>query len=231
MRQGMRQRKLKNSSRGVGMVEVLIGITISSLLTIAVVSVYLSQNVMFNKQSSRNQASSSAWDVYTLVTGLIRHAQVDSFDIVYGVGGINPPGPDDIELLDNGAVVQDQITVTFSIPVGMKVWPNVTAPFDKNVVRLTWQSFGANSFQMQVELNDGGGFEAPILIAGGADGGTTRIINFDIWPLDSTGVLQPNLSDSPDGGFRVLISTRAGMSMIDTDPVFTVSGSVLPKNS
>ncbi len=228
----MRQIKLRKFSCGVGMVEILIGITISSLLTIAVVTVYLSQNVMFNQQSSRNQAASNAWDVYALVTGLVRHSQVDSFDINYGSGGRNPDGPENIELLGpSDEVVNDEITVTFSLPVGMKVWPNDVAPFDKNVVRLTWKSFGDDRYKIQVELNDGSGFGAPILIAGGTDGSNTRIINFDMWPLDSTGALQANLTDSPDGGFRVLISTRASMAVGESDPVFTVSGSVLPKNS
>ena len=225
----MRHLNLRKSMLGVGLIEIMIGVVISSLLTIAVVTVYVSQNAMFKHQSSRNFAAADTWDVFSLIGGVIRHSQINSFTIDYGVGDLNPD--DEIELLDGGEVINDQITITFSVPNGMRVWPNDVAPFDRNVVRLTWQNFGGNSSQIRIETNDGAGFNTPVVIAGGNVGGNSRIINFDLWPLDAEGVRQALVTAVPVGGYQMTISTRAGLRSDESDPVFTVSGVVVPRNS
>ena len=223
---------LKNKMLGVGMIEILVGIVISSLLTIAVVTVYMSQNVMFKQQSSRNYAAADTWDVFSLVSGIIRHAQINSFAISYGGGGLNDDDPAEIELLgDDDLVANDEITVTFSVPNGMRVWPNDTAPYNNNVMRLTWQNSGDNPYQVTIETNNGAGFEPPIVLAGGNAGVSSQIINFDLWPLDAEGNRQPLVTSAPVGGYQLIISTRAAMSAGESDPVFTVSGVVVPRNS
>lgn len=228
----MKSLQLKNSSRGVGMVEIMVGVTISSLLTIAVITVYLSQNVMFNQQSSRNYASSDAWDVYAVVSNMIRHAQINSFTINYGEGGRNDESPAEIELLNtDGDVTNDEITIDFSVPAGMSVWPNNVSPFNNNIFSLTWQNFGGDSYEIQITTDDGSGPSDPILLAGGNTGGNTKIINFDLWPLDEDGNLRANITDTPTGGYRLVISTRSSMKAGSSDPVFTVSGVIVPRNS
>jgi hypothetical protein len=113
----------------------------------------------------------------------------------------------------------------------MSIWPNSQAPYDKNVMRLTWKNYGSDKYQVLIELDDGSGFETPILLAGGDAGGNTRIINFDLWPLNADGARQANVTDAPAGGYQMTISTRSSMSAGESDPVFTVSGVIVPRNS
>lgn len=224
-------RKMKKAMQGVGMIEILVGIVISSLLTIAVITVYMSQNVMFKQQSSRNFAAADTWDVYSLVAGIMRHAQINGFDIDYGVGELNSDDPFEIELLDDDFAVQnDEITINFSVPTGMSIWPNDVAPFDRNIMRMTWRNNGTDSFRIEIATDNGAGFSDPVILAGGNEGGNTRIINFDVWPMSAQGQRQPNVDSPPIGGYQVVISTRAAMQNGNSDPVFTVSGIVLPRN-
>ena len=225
-------RNMKQAMQGVGMIEILVGIVISSLLTIAVITVYMSQNLMFKQQSSRNYAAADTWDVYGLISGILRHAQINSFNINYGAtGGLNPDDPVEIELLDDDlSVKNDEITVLFSVPTGMNIWPNDVAPFNRNVMRMTWTNNGADSYRIEIATDDGGGFSDPIILAGGNQGGNTRIINFDVWPMNAQGERQAAVTDPPIGGYQIVVSTRAAMQNGNSDPVFTVSGIILPRN-
>ena len=45
------------------------------------------------------------------------------------------------------------------------------------------------------------------------------------------GVRQALVTAVPVGGYQMTISTRAGLRSDESDPVFTVSGVVVPRNS
>lgn len=224
--------KQKKYTGGFGMVEVMVGVTIASLMTIAVVSVYISQSATFTRQSSRNYAASDAWDAYAAVNNLLKHARFSSFNVSYGAGAFNDGVPPPVELLDTGtgAVAPDEITVTFQTPLGMDVWPNNVAPFAKNQMRLTWRNSGADSYQIRLVISNGITADPAIILAGGNRGANSRVINVDLWPLDRAGVRRASAADSPLGGYQLALSTRAGVIASESDPVITVAGMVRPRN-
>lgn len=208
------------------MMELMIGITISSLLTIAVVTVFVSQTAVFTKQSSRNQAAEDAWDAYSLLSNLIKHAEIDSFVLAYGIGERNTGNPVPVE------VASDALRIDFTLPSGMAIWPNVVPPdFDRNQIRITWSNTGAAQYQIMISTSpDGLNYSLPILVAGGDDSGISAVINLDLWPLDADGQPQAAATDTAISGYQMVLSTRAGYKSGDSDPVFTITGMIVPRN-
>lgn len=207
------------------MMELMVGITISSLLTIAVVTVFVSQTAVFAKQSSRNQAAEDAWNAYDLLSNLIKHAEINSFLLDYSAGERNTGNPVPVE------VVSDELDIDFRLPLGIAVWPNNVAPFDRNQIRITWSNTGAAKYQIMIATSpDGLNYSLPILVAGGEDIGVSAVINLDLWPLDAEGQLQAGVDDAPISGYQIVLSTRAGYKSGDSDPVFTITGMIVPRN-
>jgi len=207
------------------MMELMVGITISSLLTIAVVTVFASQTAVFTKQSSRNQAAEDAWDAYALLSNLIKHANINSFDLNYDSGERNTGDPVPIEVAD------DEFNVDFTLPVGMGVWPNNAVPFDQNQIRITWSNTGAAKYKVMISTSpDGMNYSQPILVSGGEDRGISAVVNLDLWPLDADGQPQAAAGDVALSGYQMVLSTRAGYKSGDSDPVFTVTGMIVPRN-
>lgn len=217
---------------GFGLVEVMIGVAIASLMTIAVVTVYITQSATFAKQTSRNSAAEDAWNAFYLLDTLFKHAESNGFTVEYGATGARNIGnPPPIELLDAvGVVGEDEITVTFQIPLGMNIWPNDVDPYDRNQMRLKWSNYGDNKYQITLATSDGTGFGGETVLAGGDGGGNSKVINLDFWPLDANGVPRANATDYANGGYQITLSTRAGQKAGESDPVFTVSSVVLPRN-
>lgn len=224
--------KIKYSKQsGFSMIELMVGITIASLLTIAVISVFVNLSGTFSRQTSRNAAAADAWEAYAVVSRLLEHAEISSIQVSYGAGSFNEgmppaPGTPPIELAGN-----DEIQITFRTPSGMNVWPNNQGPaFNRNQMTLTWQNHGTDKYEIKLVISDGAVANPEIVLTGGSEEGNSTVINFDIWPLDINGAKRTSANDEADGGYWVVINTRAGMKTAESDPVFSVSGRVVPRN-
>ncbi|MBN4079140.1 prepilin-type N-terminal cleavage/methylation domain-containing protein [Beggiatoa alba] len=119
----------RKHTQGFTLVEMMVSIVIASLLSIAVINTFASQSSMFIAQSQRNQMANDGRDAYEVISRLLRQAQLNS-----------------IVTVSAGTT----FTIDFTIPTGFSVWPNTTAPFTNNAIRLQWDSAGANPSQVRI---------------------------------------------------------------------------------
>lgn len=220
----------RNTQFGFTMIELMVGITIACIMTVAIVNVYVNQNATLSRQNSRNVAAADAWEAYGLIKRLLEHADIASFSATYGKGARNSTNPPAIELLDNAnKPADDEIEVNFRTPWQMNIWPNDQFPFQMNQMKLTWKNYGEDNYVIKLVISDGASTQE-ILLAGGAQNGNSKVINLDIWPVGNDGAPQANPTDRPYGGFLVVLNTRAGQKTGESDPTFSVSGRVIPRN-
>lgn len=207
----------RNRLSGVTLIEMMIALVISMLITIAAMSAYVGQSRVVVHQARKDQASQTDTLTYEVLSRLLRHAQTGLISITYGGAGA-AAAPNASSVLE---VASDSITVDFTLPSGYAIWPNDVSPFTNNAVRLTWSNTGTNAYQVRIAnaaTTAGLGTATFTTVAGSNDGSNARIINLDYWPLQGDGrSLQATAGSSADGGYRLTLTTRAGIA----DPGYT----------
>lgn len=224
---------------GVTLIEMMIALVISMLITIAAMSAYVGQSRVVVHQARKDQASQTDALAYEVLSRLLRHAETGSISITYPAG-VSPNASSAPE------IASDSITVDFTLPSGYAIWPNDVSPYADKAVRLSWSNSGANAYQVRIAkaaTTAGLGTATFSTVAGNNEGSNARIINLDYWPLQSDGrTLQATAGSSADGGYRLTLTTRAGIPdpgyINPQDPTgslknyrtASVTGVVVPRN-
>ncbi len=159
------------AQRGFTLIELMISVTLASLLSIAVVTAYSNQAATFVSQGRRNQATEDGRDAFMVLSGLLRQAITSSLTINQ---------------------TANRTTIDFQIPAGFPIWPNTTAPYDRNAVRILWENTGATADQIRIATatSPGGLAAAPLVtLVGSTAGSNTRITELSLTPLAPAGYL------------------------------------------
>ena len=176
--------------RGFTLVEVMISITIASLLSLAVVSAYSTQAGIYMNQGRSSQSVEDGREVYRVLSHLLRQAENSSIVITQVPGA--------------------STTIDFTVPAGFPIWPNTTAPYSNNAVRISWSATGSYSNQITVATAatiGGLGAAQALALAGSNSGNNTRVIGM-------------TMNAVVPAGYSFTVTTRAGA----TPPGMTAAG-------
>lgn len=204
--------RMRKQTAGVTLVEMMIALVISMLITFAAMSAYVGQSRVVVHQARKEQAIQTDTLAYEVLSRLLRHAETGAglVTITYaGTGTAAAPNA-----LSAPEIVSDSITVDFTLPANYAIWPNETSPYADRFIRLSWSNSGANAYQVRIaKASSATGLATATFstVAGSNTGSDARIVNLDYWPLQSDGTLQASAGSSADGGYRLTLTTRAGI--------------------
>lgn len=159
----MRKRSNNNMSKAIGgftLTELMVGLTVSSIVAIATVSAFSQQSGVIAQQTLLAQAQTDGRQAHELLTRLLRQAHRDS--IVS-------------QTLSDG-----KKEVTFTIPSGIAIWPNDASPFDKNSIRILWDNVNFTISVGNVIPGDAFAATDMLVLAGNTQGINTRITDFGL---------------------------------------------------
>jgi len=233
----------KSKICGYTLIELMIATSLASVMSLGVVAVFIDQTSTVNSEKQRDATAQEAHRAFNTISRLLRQAQENSINITYN-GGKSYNADDTPELADDG------ITVNFTLPEGVSIWPNNnTVALDQNAVRLRWnnntESDDAYKIQVANAVDtpalDGAGLDT---IAGSNDGSLSSVINFDLWPIGNGTpmALQVGPNDVAENGYFLRITTRAttpDISFLHADNktgehknfrTYTVTGIIFPRN-
>lgn len=200
----MRYRIKQNSKQtGFSLVELMISLTVASILSVVVVSAFSSQSHLYMKQARRMQTNDDGRQAFDILSRLIRHAKTDS-----------------VVVTDNNT----DITIAFSIPRGFPIWPNVSGGFTDNFIFIKWADHNdaTNGFiKNQILISKAATNAMPAnntfeALAGSDTGNNTRVTDL-------------NLTKQADNiNYRLNLAVRTAAAI---NPVVTAfDGIILPRN-
>ncbi len=188
------------ASHGFTLIELMISITLASLLSLAVIAAYSNQAATFVNQGRSNQATEDGRDAFTVLSGLIRQAITSTLTINQSA---------------------TQTIIDFQIPPGFPVWPNTTAPYDRNAIRILWSNTGAAANQIRIASATSLGAlpAAPLVtLVGSTAGANTRITHLPLTP------------QVPAGYLRALASRSGATPPGQTTTGTRFEGIIIPRN-
>ncbi|MDH5545166.1 MAG: prepilin-type N-terminal cleavage/methylation domain-containing protein [Gammaproteobacteria bacterium] len=193
------------SQQGFSLVEMMIAITLASLITIMALSMYFIQDRNIGIEEKRSGNITLSETSYSSLSRLLRHALSNTVTINYGNGRLNTANNDSPE------ISSDEMTVDFSLPPNYPIWPNDKLPYDKPWVRLHWsnrpQADAPYSITIATAAN-------PADLANATPGkltpdeGENLIANLDFWPLDANGNVQASPQAAAPGGYLLSVTSR-----------------------
>lgn len=199
------------ASRGFSLVELMVGMVIGLLVSAAAVSAFLAHTRAVYQQVGYNQASEDVNEAFAVLYRLLLQAQRDSIVITNTESGGVPAST----------------TIDLALPEGFPVWPNETAPWTNNWVRVAWNRTGGNAEQITIAnaATEGGlaGAGATVL-TGGSAGNNTRITRMTLVEDEGT---------APSTYLFALSGKSYARDDVDgsnTDTGATVEGRILPRN-
>lgn len=223
--------------RGHTLIELMVALTLSSLLMVGLVSLFAAQAGVVRHETERDQAAHEAQTALEILSRLLRQAEADSIAIRYEGAASAPNAANALEQ------ASDAIRVDFTVPANYAVWP---ADGSNNAIRIRWNnSDAASAYAIRITNSaskgtlDDNGLQR---LAGGNQGLSPRVINLDFWPLRSPSVLQANATDAPLAGYLLRVTVRAAnqdpsyTNPLDGDGplqhyrTYTASGIVAPRN-
>lgn len=233
---------------GYSLIEMMVALTIAMILSIATMWLYSGQVHTFYHAARKQQTTEEIQAAFEAVTNLVRQAEMcltcnpaQQIAITYPAGIANPNGA------TTPYMVNDGISLDFTVPSGYAIWPNVTAPsYANNAMHLAWSQ--ANGTLLLSSGPDTAAAQAApgIIIAGSTGRLNTRIVNFDIWPLTVGAGNAPTTGatagDKPTAGYHVVMTARVGASdaayINQLDPAgamrnyrtITYEADILPRN-
>jgi len=156
-----------NKQSGMSIVELMISLTVASLLSLAVLASFVSQGEIFINQSRRTQSYDDGRMVFDVLTRLLRHAESSS-----------------ISVTDNGS----DLVAQFTLPAGYPIWPNVESGYSQNHIFIKWAdhddaSNGYLKDQIRLAKSDSSSMPASnqfATLAGNDSGSNTRITDLNI---------------------------------------------------
>ena len=234
----VRPRKLA----GFSLIQLMVALAVGSVIVVGAINAFSGQTDAFRHETARDSTNKELNFMFNTVSTLLRHAQARSIVVSYGATGQrNSTNPRTLYAVD------DELTLDFTLPANLPIWPNSTAPFANRAVRLTWtnaiSSERKNTLMIASAPNLAGLANAPLTrISGSERDNSPHIMNFDLWPLALNGTPAARSSDAPNGGFAMQIDVRSGQvdpsyeNPLDTTGVFrhyrtaSASGAVNPRN-
>lgn len=195
---------------GFTLVELMIAVTIASIISVGVLSTFTSQSALFLEQNRNTKSTQEVRDAYDMVVRLLVHAEMESVTI---------------------KKTEYSLTVDFNIPEGYPVWPNTQGPhFSDNAIRVKWEAFVPNEeeeeeddskYPNQISIAKADNLSALsddllVPIVGGTSSASTRISNLVVNKV------------SASEGFRVEVAGAVGTG--DSLYGITFNGMVLPRN-
>ena len=211
---------------------------IATLMSLAVLSIFVNQTTTLSRTSQLDNASQEANRTFNLISRLLRQAQQNSINIQYPTTA-NPNNETTAELED------DSININFSLPFGFNIWPNDKAPYDKNDVRITWNNNVNGDKPYVIQIANAANAAGINLtdFAGDNSGDQARIVNLDLWPLSDQRNLHNNLTAPTSDGYLLRVTARTAKqdssytnpNVDENDPMkhyrtYTVAGIVSPRN-
>lgn len=202
----------KQRHSGFSLVELMVAITVSMILSIGALYVYTGQTRTFYQVARKQQTAQEVAAAFEVITSLLRQAEmclvvsfsctaVQPITITYPAGVANP-NPATTLQADN-----DSIAVSFVVPGGYYIWPNSAAPYADNTITLRWSSTDGVLYAQA-------GAQAAVPLAGAGGNMNTRIVNFDVWPMvvDASGAVTRGalVTTKPTAGYRVVLTARTG---------------------
>ncbi len=173
---------MKTENAGFTIVELMVAVLVSSLLAIAAVTVFAKQSVFFTGQAKRGQAGMVGLTTLNILGRLLREAEKGSVSITSAAGST---------------------TVDFVLPPGFSIWPNTTAPYLNNSIRVSWTNAGNQANQLLVRNAASSAAlpaAAPISLAGSSTNLNVIITDFQVTPDPVTAEM-----------YRLTLKTASGM--------------------
>lgn len=225
-----------HAQSGFTLVEMMVGLVITTLLAIGALSFMSAQTHLFVQQAGREQIQQDALVAYDRLSRLLVQTTGSTISIADDASA-----PTASTALTPGG--DRSAKIDLQLPTGFPIWPNDSGTFGNNAVRIQWSNTGADAYVLKVGADvPGGGFASMGPIAGDNSGVNPRVINFELWPLDSSGNPQALVSDAPAGGYRLLITMAGNLPDKNyTNPLnpngpwknyrtVSSSGTVMPRN-
>lgn len=228
---------------GISLIELMIVIVLSSFVTLTTSAMFTQHMSVIRTDSDKDVLREETINAFMLANYLLRHAEAGSVNVQY-LGAVNKTNSaDELEIANK------KVQIDFSLPAGFPVWPNDTAPFSENHVRLRWSNTESDLKSYAITIAtaaSSAGLSSAVaaVLAGGNTKNSTRIVNLDVWPLSMDGkTLQPNKSDPAAGGYLIGITGRTSSiangythPLAATNPAFknyrtyTTAGTAMPRN-
>jgi len=151
-----------------------------------------------------------AQQIYRVLGEFVKQAEIctscvpaKTLDITYGTAvSPNPNG--------QLSLANDSINLEFILPSGYKVWPNDISPYDATAVRFAWNNTtGAATIANASDKASLDAVTPQSLVK--VTTRSSKLLNIDLWPLDTSGSLKSDVTNSPDGGYRLCVATRPPM--------------------
>lgn len=182
-------------NHGFTLTELMISLVVGSLVSLAAVTAFSTQSALISQQTLRMQAAADGQEAHEVLSRLLRHASRSSVDCVMDTS--------------------DFRRIDFSLPFGMRIWPNTSAPnFDNNRVRLQWDKtamrLGFTNAPTLVCADD----VALTPLLGSTVGYSTRITDF-------------NIVNNNNGSFQLRLQVQAGTIASTTT---LLSNNILARN-
>lgn len=212
---------MRIAQTGLSLVELMISITVSMILSLAALSLYASQMRNFSVSEKRENSEQETRNTVNQLANLLRQAvictspqctPVTPLSVTYSSG------------MRNGNILRTigkSVEIDLVVPAAYPIWPNDAAPYSNNAIRIAW-SVASGKIQVSTAPNLAGLPTAvPVVIAGNAN---FRLINLDLWPIQADGIT-PALSTvcdavtntgCPYGGYELSLTTRIG----NLDPTY-----------
>jgi len=214
---------MRKNISGVSLVEMMVAVTISMIMSIGVVLIYAGQVRTFSQTARKAQTTQEAQSSFEVIAGLVRQAEMcltcttqQTIGLTYPGGVANPNVAGTLQLAG------DSVQMDFTVPSGYYIWPNITSPYTNNAIRIEW-SLATNVVKVSAgaSVADAAGARTPIAIAGASGNMNTKIINLDAWPMvvDAAGAVTVGAlaTTKPTAGYRITLTARVGIS----DPAYT----------
>jgi len=187
-------------NKGYTLVELMVGLAVSSIIAIGVMKAYVGQTVVVVKHARTTQATEDGREAFTVISRLLKQSIASSITV-------NQPNA-------------NSTTIDFMILAGFPIWPNTTAPFSNNAVRLSWTNEGsdANKILLATSSNMADlGTAVATPLAGDSSIKNTQIASF-------------TLDDNADGSYSLTLVSQVGNASSSTPLTASFENLILPRN-
>lgn len=210
---------MRKNMLGFSLIEMMIALTVTMVMTIGVALIYAGQIRTFSQTARKAQTTQEAQSAFEVVASLVRQAEMCLTCINQQTVSITNPAANSVQ-------------VDFTVPAGYPVWPNDVSPYTNNAMRIEWSS-GNKDLRISAgsSVLDAPTLRTPIAIAGATGNMNTKITDFTIWPMvvDTAGAVTAGAlsTTKPTAGYRIAMTAKVGTAESKT---LTYERVILPRN-
>jgi prepilin-type N-terminal cleavage/methylation domain-containing protein len=192
--------------KGYTLIELMVGLAVSSVVAIGVMKAYVGQSVVIVKHARMTQATEDGREAFTVISRLLKQSMSST-------------------ILISQNKSEKKAIIDFMLLPDLPIWPNTTAPYTNRAVRLSWRSQGTDVDKIFISTSDtivGLSSAAEIPLVGGSAVNNTQIESL-------------YLDDNADGSYSLKLVAKVGVSAANkksTAPPITASfeSRILPRN-